>query len=124
MTEMWFNTSTYTSSTDSTNWNYITMTILETRELPDWAKEMSDEQWLKQTQKAKTYKSCATCNKRLIMVLCKHTEPKHYCYEHCPEHKWQSDYDWRTECACCGIGYTEYLEFVLRLHNIPFKKAR
>ena len=107
------------------------------RDLPEWAIEMSDEEWealkadvLKTNEdlnekwnKEKTYTpyvNCPTCDRRLVLTLCKYDEPKHYCYEHCPGHKWQSDYDWDTECAICGVSYTYYLQLKLEEHGIEY----
>lgn len=93
-------------------------------DLPDWAKEMSDANWEKFKNKypGSAYTNCATCGKRLILALCKYNEPKRYCIKHCPEHKWQADYDWPTECGRCGILYTNYLESVLEKHGIKFEQ--
>ena len=109
--------------------------------LPDWAVKMTDKEWEqlkketlaeqesydkkfnKVTRKPKIpYTNCAKCGKRLILTLCKQEEERHYCEACCPKHKWQSDYDWQTECARCGISYTDYLLSLLKQHNIPFSK--
>jgi len=97
---------------------------MKTQTLPEWAENMTPTEWATKCKTAKAYTNCATCDQRLIMTLCKYDEPKYYCEVHCPEHKWQSNYDWRTECARCGIPYTAYLESLLKKHKIPFKRAR
>lgn len=54
--------------------------------------------------------TCAKCGKKLRMTLCKYDKDRHYyCVEHCPEHVWQSDYDWPTECMHCGIHEDDFL---------------
>jgi len=113
---------------------------LTDNESPEWAKKMTDEEWeqfkekhiaeqeawnkrFEPTHKPKIpYTNCAKCGKRLILTLCKQEEEKHYCIDCCLEHKWQSDYDWPTECARCGINYTNYLQRLLKQHSIPFSK--
>ena len=89
--------------------------------LPKWAIKATDEEWEKFKQEE--YNSCfncAECGKRLVMTLCKYGEKNHYCVEHCSEHKWQSDYDWQTECAKCGIPYVTYLEGLLKKNKIKY----
>ena len=87
--------------------------------------EYSEKEWKKISEKnPKVYRNCDTCGKRLVLTLCKYHEGKAYCWEHCPKHKWQSDYDWTTECGICGITYTKYLEKVLEQHKISFWKAK
>ena len=97
------------------------------RELPEWARKMTDEEWEAHKKHVDNelgplgpYRNCVVCNKRLIISLCKYNENKFYCVEHCPKHKWQSDYDWTKECAKCGIWYTEYLQMLLDLHKIKY----
>ena len=91
------------------------------KDLPKWVIEMSEEEWLALPGEA--YVNCFECGKRLIITLCRYDESTHYCFEHCPGHKWQTDYDWRMECARCGIGYAEYLESVLQEHCIDYHSA-
>lgn len=97
----------------------------KTRELPEWAQIMTDEEWAKGPVKyGKGLTNCSVCGKRLMLTLCRHEEPKFYCVEHCPEHKWQTTYDWCLECARCAISYIAYLESVLDLHDIEFNRVR
>ena len=98
--------------------------MIETNELPDWAKKMTDAQWEKK-KKADGgiyLKNCEVCGQRLLLTLCKYEESKYYCSKHCPEHKWQSDYDWQTECAKCGISYIHYLQGLLERNKISYSK--
>lgn len=54
---------------------------------------------------------CAKCGKAIDkMTICKYDLARdYYCVEHCPNHEWQSDYDWPTECKHCGIHQDKYL---------------
>ena len=92
------------------------------RDLPQWAVDMTDEEWAKQgSGKYGTgYNNCAECGHRLIITLCKYGEAKFYCVEHCPEHKWQADYDWPRECARCGVHWDNYLASLLEEHGIEY----
>ena len=92
------------------------------RELPIWVNEMSEEEWKELGEKSNAYTNCAICNRRLILTLCRHEELKYFCAEHCPVHKWQTDFDWQWECARCGLSYINYLEDLLITHKIPFKR--
>ena len=90
------------------------------KDLPDWAVNMTEEEWKKLGQEQKGYTNCTICGKRLILTLCRYKEPEFYCVEHCPEHKWQTTFDWPNECARCGIRYNDYLESVLKKHGIEY----
>ena len=112
--------------------------MMHIEELSDWAKKLTDAEWenlkketlaeqesynkkFKVTRKSKIpYTNCAKCGKRLILTLCRQEEERHYCETCCPEHKWQSDYDWPTECARCGIYYTYYLQHLLEQNKISY----
>jgi len=78
--------------------------------------------WIQKKKEIRSFKNCSVCNKRLVLTLCHYDEDKYYCVEHCPEHKWQSDYDWQMECAKCGIPYIKYLEELLIKHKIPYSQ--
>ena len=53
---------------------------------------------------------CSKCDKPLDLLLCKYDLKRdYYCYEHCPEHEWQVDYDTPEECKYCGVIYEWYL---------------
>jgi hypothetical protein len=86
------------------------------------ATETSRKEWKQLKSLSEAYQNCGVCSKRLVLTLCRHEEKEYYCVNHCPEHKWQSDYDWPTECACCGITYEHYLERVLRENKITFSR--
>jgi len=102
-------------------------------DLPKWTE--SEEKWEKakktvvkyaaksgwNPKRHKPYTECSKCGKKIILTLCKYTYEKYYCPEHCPKHKWQSDYDWQTECGRCGISYITYLQELLKKHDIPFE---
>jgi len=90
--------------------------------LPEWAMKMTDAEWSEMLKEYAGYTNCATCKKRLILTLSNHSEDKYYCVEHCPEHKWQDDYDWPTECGRCGILYPHYLQKLLEENHIAFSK--
>ncbi len=106
------------------------------RELPEWVTKMSDEEWetwkkesqeeldgleLNRSKKRSIpYTNCHVCNVRMLLTLCRYDEPHHYCPEHCPEHTWQTDYDWSPECARCGLSYRLYLEQLLEKHGIKY----
>lgn len=98
----------------------------KTRELPEWARNMTDEEWAERGsgEYGKGTTNCSACGKRLLLTLCRYDEPKFYCVEHCPEHKWQTDYDWSIECSRCSVHYPNYLESVLDLHGIEFNRLR
>lgn len=98
--------------------------MTKTRELPEWARKMTDKEWAEKGsgEYSEGYTNCSLCGKRLILTLCRYDEPRFYCIEHCPEHKWQTDYDWGVECARCGIRYPNYLESVLDIHGIEFNR--
>jgi hypothetical protein len=89
--------------------------------LPDWVIKATEEEWEKFKQEEHCgCSNCGVCGKRLLLTLCKHGEKKNYCVEHCPKHKWQSDYDWQTECAKCGVSYVDYLQELLKKNNIKY----
>lgn len=104
------------------------------RGLPKWTE--SQEKWEKvkkeiaeggikygrNPQTYKPYTECSECGKKIILTLCKYRFEKYYCPEHCPKHKWQSDYDWQTECGRCGITYIAYLQGLLQKYDIPFER--
>ena len=92
-------------------------------DLPEWATKMTDAEWkASEKQLSKAYTHCAKCGKRLILSLCRNIEPVNYCVIHCPRHKWQSDYDWQTECAKCGIEYSHWLQKLLDDAGITYSK--
>lgn len=90
---------------------------MSTRELPQWAIDMTDEEWDKLGD---SYNNCSVCGRRLILALCSYEESLFYCVEHCPEHRWQADHDWPAQCIRCGITYVKYLESVLQNHGIEY----
>lgn len=92
------------------------------RELPKWAIEMPEEEWI--ALDGESYTNCSQCRKRLIITLCRYEESDYYCLEHCPGHVWQTDYDWGRECARCGVNYSKYLESVLDEHKIEYNNLR
>ena len=58
---------------------------------------------------------CAVCDVDLVLTLSKYDVARdYYCWQHCPSPKWQSDYDWPTECAHCGIERGDYWEAVVK----------
>ena len=61
----------------------------------------------------KTFKPlvCAKCGKALNkMTICKFDiDRDYYCIGHCPNHEWQSDFDWPMECMHCGLREKDYL---------------
>lgn len=91
-----------------------------TEKLPEWAEKMSDEEWKKLSREDEGYTNCAICKKRLILTPCRYGEKTYYCEEHCPTHKWQTDYDCPKECAKCGVPYSTYLENVLVKNGIKY----
>ena len=94
---------------------------MNNEDLPEWAIKMTDAEWkASEEQSSKAYTHCAKCEKRLILTLCRNDEPANYCVTHCPGHKWQSDYDWETECAICGISYVHYLQKLLEANGIVY----
>jgi len=86
--------------------------------------EWTKEEWQKLKKQSKVYQNCPICNKRLVLAL--YTEPPKiaFCPEHCPQHKWQSGYDWPTECGICGVHYPNYLESMLESNKIPFQTRK
>ena len=70
------------------------------------------------------YQKCRVCGKRVIKSLCDDTHSQPVCSFHCPKHKWQSTYDWPTECGVCGVQYIDYLEKLLEIKGISYQKAR
>jgi len=91
-------------------------------DLPEWAVKMTDDEWSALEKEHNSYTRCSTCGKRLILTLCHHGESAYYCVEHCPAHKWQSDYDWETECGRCGIPYDRYLQRLLDKNGVVYSK--
>jgi hypothetical protein len=83
---------------------------------------LSNEEWEQKKKEIESFRNCTICNARLVMNLCHLYEDKYYCEEHCPEHKWQSDYDWVTECAKCGLHYEHYLQKLLEDNKISYLK--
>ena len=81
-----------------------------------------DKKWSKGLKEISEFQNCHICNARLVLNLCHYRVQEYYCEEHCPEHKWQSDYDWPTECARCGLSYTHYLMKLLDDNKIPYSK--
>lgn len=84
---------------------------------------LTEDEWEQKKKEIDAFRNCAVCNARLVMTLCHMDEDLYYCEEHCPEHKWQSDYDWPAECAKCGLHYTHYLMGLLDKNKIPYTKS-
>jgi len=84
--------------------------------------DLPDDVWEQKKKEIHAFKNCSVCDERLVLNLCHYREEKYYCVEHCLGHKWQSHYDWQTECAKCGLSYIDYLKSLLEQHKIPFSK--
>ena len=83
---------------------------------------LTEVEWEQKKKEIRAFRNCVVCNARLVINLCHFHEDKYYCEEHCLDHKWQSDYDWPTECAKCGLLYTQYLMRLLDDNKIPYSK--
>lgn len=47
-----------------------------------------------------------------------------YCQAHCPEHYWDRDYEIDPFCVRCGQDKFDYLQTLLRNHNIKFDETQ
>jgi len=87
--------------------------------------DFTDEAYAKISKEhSEIYNYCCVCKKRVVLTVSKYP-PKgtpHYCEEHCPQHKWQADFDYPTHCQICGVDYDMYLESVLDKHNISYDR--